>query len=166
MRNIEIIVHAKWRVNTPDHLSVLFHRRTSEPMKPFCGRDWEHQLPAADVADSMELAPSRLCFFILQLPTNIKATAENWSTKHYGLIADTLSFPGTHLFPLGRAGEQLLFQENRLEVTRAVNNFAHFALNWPKQTEPRPKSPHAWRNWIYAPTDARGSVAPGLRFCF
>uniref|UniRef100_A0AAV2LIM8 EF-hand domain-containing protein n=1 Tax=Knipowitschia caucasica TaxID=637954 RepID=A0AAV2LIM8_KNICA len=39
-------------------------------MKARCGRDGEHQLPAADLAESMELAPSRLCFFVLLLRTH------------------------------------------------------------------------------------------------
>lgn len=77
----------------------------------------------------MELAPSCLCFFILQLSANIKATAENQPTEPHGLVAEIFGFPGTHLFSSGSAGEQLLFQENPLEVTRAVNNFAQFALN-------------------------------------
>lgn len=160
------MIHAKWRVSTPVHLSVLFHRRSSEPMKPICGRDWEHQLPAADLADSMELAPSRLCFFVLQLSSNIKTTDGYRSTKHHGLVAETLGFTATHLSCFLRAAEQLLFQENPLEVTRAVNNFAQFALNWPKQTEPGPKSINAYRNWIFTQADARGSISAGVRFSF
>lgn len=147
-------------------LGVLFHRRSGKPMKPICGRDWEQQLPAADLADSMELAQSRLCFFILQLPSNMKTTSRYRSSRRRGPIAETLSFAATHLFPSVRAAEQLLFQENPLEVTRAVNNFAQFALNWPKRTEPGAKTRHAYENWIFAETDARRLEGAGICFCF
>lgn len=77
----------------------------------------------------MELAPSCLCFFAGQLPSNIKPTAELWPTEPHVLVAETLGFTATRRFPSVGAGEQLLFQENPLEAARAVNNFAQFALN-------------------------------------
>lgn len=77
----------------------------------------------------MELAPSRLCFFILQLPANAEATAGHRPAKPGGRAAGTLGSPGTRLFPAGRSGEQLLFRENPLEAPRAANNFAQFASN-------------------------------------
>lgn len=40
-----------------------------------------------------------------------------------------MGFMWKHLFVFIRAGEQLLFPENPLEVALAVNNFAQFALN-------------------------------------
>lgn len=98
-------------------------------MKASCGRDREQQLPAADLADSMELALSRLCFFLLQFSANTNATGVERPAKQHERTAETLGFPEIPRSSLADAGEQLLFQENRLEVARAVNNFARFALN-------------------------------------
>ena len=165
-KSIVRIVHAKWRVRSVDHLSVLFHRRSSEPMKPICGRDWEQQLPAADLADSMELAPSCLCFFAGQLAANVKPTARHRSAGHRGPVAGTLGFTGTRRFPSVVAGEQLLFRENRPEGARVANNFAQFALNWPERTGCAGPLPHARARPIYALAGARGSDVAGVRFRF
>lgn len=77
----------------------------------------------------MELAPSCLCFFILQLPANTKPTEPLRPAERHGPVAGTFGSTPTRSYPSARAREQLLFRENRLEVARAANNFAQFALN-------------------------------------
>lgn len=135
-------------------------------MKPRCGRDWEHQLPAADLADSMELAQSCLCFFILHLPPTVRPPERFWPAEPHGLTAETLGFTRTNLSPRAGAAEQLLFRENRLQVARAADNFARFASNWPKRTEPGGEMVNAHGNWIFTPTDERGLIRVRVRFSF
>ena len=77
----------------------------------------------------MELAPSCLCFFVLQLSPNASAAAHEASAGPRGRLAGTWGSAGGRSAALVGAVRQLLFGENPPEDTRAAADFAQFASN-------------------------------------